>query len=60
MTRSWYVTLIDRGVELAIEVEAPTKDGARREAHYWHPNGHIVHIELGHSAQRSPLEEMES
>ena len=41
----WYVTLLDRGVEITIEVEAKSKQGARNEAHRWHPLRHIVHIE---------------
>jgi hypothetical protein len=41
----WYVTLLDKGTEVTIEVEAGSKQGARNEAHIWHPSGHIVHIE---------------
>jgi hypothetical protein len=44
--RLWQVTLLDRGVEITIEVEASSKQGARNEAHIWHPGGHIVHVEM--------------
>jgi hypothetical protein len=42
----WDVTLLDRGIEITIRVEASSKQGARNEAHIWHPSGHIIHVEM--------------
>lgn len=48
MTR-WLVTLIDtvegRPWEVCVEVAAPNKYEARRQARALHPNGHVVHVE---------------
>jgi hypothetical protein len=41
----WLVTLLDRGVEVCVEVEGKTKEHARRAARELHPQGHIVHVE---------------
>lgn len=43
--RTWLVTLLDRGHEVVLEIDARTKELARREAHDLHPQGHIVHVE---------------
>lgn len=43
--RYYYVTLLDRGRELTIEVAGRTKEQARRAARAIHPQGHIIHIQ---------------
>lgn len=45
MLSTWFVTLLDKGQELCVEVYANTKPGARGRAKELHPYGHIIHVE---------------
>lgn len=43
--RRWYVTLLDRGVEVTVEVPGATATAAKRAAKALHPSGHTTHVE---------------